>query len=103
MPELMVRKCHVKHLEEADSATREMTRVGHFMMRASLRVFTIDWSGDKRNARRKIWLAEAVGDGSSPLIEDRRSRHRIPASTFRRLRKRHQDVFFLANGVIFLE
>ena len=32
------------------------------MIPMSSRVFAIDWSGDKKNASKKIWLAEAVDD-----------------------------------------
>lgn len=40
------------------------------------RVFAIDWSGDRRNARRKIWLAEAA-DGRLLRVEAGRTREAI--------------------------
>lgn len=36
------------------------------------RVFGVDWSGDKRNARRKIWIAEVSGDRVVRLENGRR-------------------------------
>ncbi|HEY2596826.1 MAG TPA: hypothetical protein VGK33_23260, partial [Chloroflexota bacterium] len=42
-----------------------------------MRVIAIDWSGDARNARQHIWLAEASGQGKLVRLEAGRDRQEL--------------------------
>jgi hypothetical protein len=42
-----------------------------------MRVLAIDWSGDSRQAKRRIWLAEAVGPGRLARLEGGRDREAL--------------------------
>lgn len=55
------------------------------------RVFAIDWSGDKRNARRKIWLAE-TGVGQLVRLECGRTREEICELLIDEARKDHRFI-----------
>lgn len=64
------------------------------------RVFAIDWSGDKRNARRKIWLAETVG-GQLVRLECGRTREEIYELLIDEVRKDHRFIVGLDFGFSF--
>lgn len=64
------------------------------------RVFAIDWSGDKRNARRKIWFAETVG-GLLVRLECGRTREEIYELLIDEARKDHRFIVGLDFGFSF--
>jgi len=70
------------------------------MIHTPSRVLAIDWSGDKRNARRKIWLAETV-NGQLVRLECGRTREEIYELLIDEARKDHRFIVGLDFGFSF--